>query len=188
MNKIIITNAHAHGFAFACDTETQGQVFIPVHIADGFDLAPGDEINAVLVPNYQDKSDKGTPWQAVKLQRPNEIVQITSMEHLNEWYEGLSEAPEDEVCEKAIIDNSQTLNNEALDANLLDFILAAGGYHTTAELADYFELDHKTAGNAAQRLFNSGKIAKADVFNRVGQKRPTMILWAAAAKTFIEVV
>ena len=164
MNKIIITNAHAHGFAFACDTETQGQVFIPVHIADGFDLAPGDEIEAVLVPNYQDKSDKGTPWQAVKLQRDTE------------------------VCEKAIIDKSQTLNQEALDANLLEFVLAAGGYHTTAELADYFELDHKTAGNAAQRLFNSGKIAKADVFNRVGQKRPTMILWAAAAKTFIEVV
>jgi len=164
MNKIIITNAHAHGFAFACDTETQGQVFIPVHIADGFDLAPGDEIEAVLVPNYQDKSDKGTPWQAVKLQRDTE------------------------VCEKAIIDKSQTLNQEALDANLLEFVLAAGGYHTTAELADYFELDHKTAGNAAQRLFNSGKIAKADVFNRVGQKRPTMILWAGAAKTFIEVV
>ena len=60
-------------------------------------------------------------------------------------------------------------------------------HHTTAELADYFELDHKTAGNAAQRLFNSGKIAKADVFNRVGQQRPTMILWASAAKTFIEV-
>ena len=162
MNKIIITNAHTHGFAFACDTETQGQVFIPVHIADGFDLAPGDEINAVLVPNYQDKSDKGTPWQAVKLQRDNE------------------------VCEKAIIDNSQTLNNEALDAEMFTYILA-GGYHTTAELADYFELDHKTAGNAAQRLFNSGKIAKADVFNRVGQQRPTIILWAASAKTFIEV-
>ncbi len=117
----------------------------------------------MLVPNYQDKSDKGTPWQAVKLQRDGE------------------------VCEKAIIDNSQTLNNEALDAEIMRYILA-GGYHTTAELADYFELDHKTAGNAAQRLFNSGKIAKADVFNRVGQKRPTMILWAAAAKTFIEVV
>ena len=187
MNKIIITNSHAHGFAFACDMETQGQVFIPIHIAEGFDLAPGDEIEAVLVPNYQDKSDKGTPWQAVRLQRPDEIVQITSMEHLNEWYEGLSEAPEDEVCEKAIIDNSQTLNNEALDAEMLTYILA-GGYHTTAELADYFELDHKTAGNAAQRLFNSGKIAKADVFNRVGQQRPTIILWAASAKVFIEVV
>ena len=127
MNKIIITNAHAHGFAFACDMETQGQVFIPVHIAEGFDLAPGDEIEAV-----------------------------------------------------------QTLNNEALDAEMLTYILA-GGYHITAELADYFELDHKTAGNAAQRLFNSGKIAKADVFNRVGQQRPTTILWAASAKTFIEV-
>src|SRR6056300_1034387 len=135
MNKIIITNSHAHGFAFACDTETQGQVFIPAHIADGFDLAPGDEINAVLVPNYQDKSDKGTPWQAVKLQRDNE------------------------VCEKVFLDKPQTSNQEALDAEMFTYILA-GGYHTTAELADYFELDHKTAGNAAQRLFNSGKIAK----------------------------
>jgi len=169
MNKIIITNAHAHGFAFACDTETQGQVFIPVHIAEGFDLAPGDEIEAVLVPNYQDKSDKGTPWQAVKLQR-----------------DSMSDQHDNEVCEKVIIDNSQTLNNEWLDAEMLSYILSAG-YYTTAELADYFEIDHKTAGNAAQRLFNAGKIAKADVFNRVGQQRPTIILWAAAAKTFIEV-
>jgi predicted HTH transcriptional regulator len=90
-------------------------------------------------------------------------------------------------AKKSIIDNSQTLNNEALMQKCCTYILA-GGYHTTAELADYFELDHKTAGNAAQRLFNSGKIAKADVFNRVGQQRPTIILWAAAAKTFIEVV
>ena len=169
MNKIIITNAHAHGFAFACDTETQGQVFIPVHIAEGFDLAPGDEIEAVLVPNYQDKSDKGTPWQAVKLQR-----------------DSMSDQHDNEVCEKVIIDNSQTLNNEWLDAEMLSYILSAG-YYTTAELADYFEIDHKTAGNAAQRLLNAGKIAKADVFNRVGQQRPTIILWAAAAKTFIEV-
>ena len=163
LNLFFTTTATASGFAVSCATDTPGQVVILCPIADGFDLAPGDEINAVLVPNYQDKSDKGTPWQAVKLQRDNE------------------------VCEKAIIDNSQTLNNEALDAEMFTYILA-GGYHTTAELADYFELDHKTAGNAAQRLFNSGKIAKADVFNRVGQKRPTIILWAAAAKTFIEVV
>jgi bifunctional DNA-binding transcriptional regulator/antitoxin component of YhaV-PrlF toxin-antitoxin module len=188
MNKIIITNAHAHGFAFACDTETQGQVFIPVHIAEGFDLAPGDEIEAVLVPNYQDKSDKGTPWQAVKLQRPLEIVQITSKEHLTEWWEGISETPDEKVCEKVSLDKSQTLNQEALDADIANFIISAGGYHTTAEIADYFEINHKTAGNAAQRLFNSGKIAKADVFNRVGQQRPTIILWAASAKTFIEVV
>lgn len=170
MNKIIITNAHAHGFAFACDMETQGQVFIPVHIAEGFDLAPGDEIDAVLVPNYQDKSDKGTPWQAVRLQRSVE-----------------SDASDDEVCEKVLLDKSQTLNQEALDADIASYIFA-GGYYTTAELADYFEVDHKTAGNSAMRLFNAGRISKADVFNRVGQQRPTIILWAASAKTFIEVV
>ena len=187
MNKIIITNAHAHGFAFACDTETQGQVFIPVHIAEGFDLSPGDEVEAVLVPNYQDKSDRGTPWQAVKLQRPADIVQITSKEHLTEWYESVAEAPEEKFCEKSIIDKSQTLNNESLDADIEGFIQRVGGYHTTAELADYFDVNHKTAGNAAMRIFNAGKIAKAEVFNRVGQQRATIVLWAASAKTFIEV-
>ena len=119
----------------------------------------------MLVPNYQDKSDKGTPWQAVRLQRDSVS----------------------EVCEKVSLDKLQTLNQEALDAEMLTYILA-GGYHTTAELADYFEIDHKAAGNAAMRLFDADKIARADVFNRVGQQRPTIILWAASAKVFIEVV
>lgn len=170
MNQIIITNAHPHGFCFACDVESRDQVFIPVHIAEGHNLKPGDYIDAVLVPNYQDKSDRGTPWQAVKLHRDSAL-----------------EVPNNQVCEEVLLDKLQTLNQEELDVEVLRLIMS-GGYHTTAEISDYVDVDHKTVGNSAMRHFSAGRISKAEVFNRVGQQRPTMILWAASAKSFIEVV
>ena len=174
MNKIIITNAHAHGFAFACDTETQGQVFIPVHIAEGFDLAPGDEIEAVLVPNYQDKSDKGTPWQAVKLQRPLEIVKITSKEHLTEWWEGVSSPPK----------YPSGLKDKELEEEILA-LLETRGYHTTSEISDYVEFDAKTVFDCCKRLFNLGSIVRADVSHKV--EKVTLMLWAKDDDFFIEV-
>jgi len=175
MNKIIITNAHAHGFAFACDTETQGQVFIPVHIAEGFDLAPGDEIDAVLVPNYQDKSDKGTPWQAVKLQHPHEVVQITSKEHLIKHFESVSKQNK----------YLSRLDDEGLEEVVLSF-LNSRGYHTTSEISDYFELDGKTIFDCCVRLFESNKIVRADVTHNV--EKVTLTLWAIDDNCFIEVV
>ena len=181
MNKIIITNAHAHGFAFACDIETQGQVFIPVHIAEGFDLAPGDEIEAVLVPNYQDKSDKGTPWQAVKLQRDNEVVQITSKEDLVNHFKSASNrakyvSNQDNYLSK--------LNDEGLDEVVLSF-LTARGYHTTSEISDYLGLDGKTIFDCCVRLFKSNKIVRADVTHNI--EKVTMTLWAIDDDCFIEV-
>ena len=181
MNKIIITNAHAHGFAFACDTETQGQVFIPVHIADGFDLAPGDEINAVLVPNYQDKSDKGTPWQAVKLQRPVEVVQVTSKEHLVKHFENASNRAEYVSNQDEYLSR---LDDKGLEEVVLSF-LNSRGYHTTSEISDYFALDVKTIFDCCVRLFKSNKIVRADVTHNV--EKVTLTLWAIDDNCFIEV-
>ena len=181
MNKIIITNAHAHGFAFACDTETQGQVFIPVHIADGFDLAPGDEINAVLVPNYQDKSDKGTPWQAVKLQRPLEVVQITSKEHLIKHFESASNRAEHVSNQDEYLSR---LDDKGLEEVVLSF-LNSRGYHTTSEISDYLEFDVKTIFDCCVRLFKSNKIVRAYVTHNV--EKVTLTLWAIDDDCFIEV-
>ena len=181
MNKIIITNAHAHGFAFACDTETQGQVFIPVHIADGFDLAPGDEINAVLVPNYQDKSDKGTPWQAVKLQRPVEVVQVTSKEHLIKHFESASNRAKHVSNQDEYLSG---LDDKGLEEVVLSF-LNSRGYHTTSEISDYLGFDVKTIFDCCVRLFKSNKIVRADVTHNV--EKVTLTLWAIDDDCFIEV-
>ena len=57
---------------------------------------------------------------------------------------------------------------------------------TTSEIAEYSELDAKTASNSANRLFNAGRISKAEVYNRVGQLRPSFALWAENANEFVE--
>jgi hypothetical protein len=59
-------------------------------------------------------------------------------------------------------------------------------YVTTAQIAEALDIDTRAAGNSANRLFNAGKIAKADVYGRVGQSRPSFILWAEDASDFME--
>lgn len=64
-------------------------------------------------------------------------------------------------------------------------IKAADGYLSTTEMADILKTDTSLAHNALLRLFNQGKIAKADVYASGGQSRPSFCLWAASAKVFV---
>jgi hypothetical protein len=57
---------------------------------------------------------------------------------------------------------------------------------TTFEITEGSGFDAKTAGNSANRLFNRGRIAKADVYNRIGQSRSSFVLWAENANKFVE--
>ena len=61
-------------------------------------------------------------------------------------------------------------------------VKAADGYLTTAEMSDILKTDTSIAHNALLRLFNQGKIAKADVYGSGGQSRPSFCLWAASAR------
>ena len=65
-------------------------------------------------------------------------------------------------------------------------LICGNTYMTTAEVAEGSGLDAKTAGNSANRLFNAGRIAKADVYNRAGQLRSSFTLWAENANEFVE--
>ena len=56
---------------------------------------------------------------------------------------------------------------------------------TTREVADELNSDMKMTGNALQRLFNAGSISRAEVHHRVGQARPSFILWALQAKDYV---
>jgi len=73
----------------------------------------------------------------------------------------------------------------SLDDKALNVIKEAF-YVTTAQIAETLGVDTRTAGNSANRLFNAGKIAKADVYGKVGQSRPSFILWAEDASDFLE--
>ena len=157
-NTIIITNSHPHGFCFACDTISNEQVFIPIHVAEGYTLKPGDKIKALLVPNFADKSARGTPWQAVRLYSEKDVP-------INQVSDGLI----------------------PFDEKVLEFI-RGGGYHSSQEVAAYFDIDKEyVIEQPLNRLFEQGEIVKAAVMSQ-SDHNPLLTLWAESADKFIEVV
>jgi hypothetical protein len=161
MQEILITNSHPDGFAFALN-EAGEQIFIPPYAIDGTELQRGKRYQAVLIENHKEHQRERTPWMAVSV-LGDTPAPAAEPEPAPTELESVSER--DEVIYKLICD---------------------GDYTTSAELAEYSGFDSKTAGNSALRLFNAGRIAKADVYNRVGQSRASFTLWAESASKFVE--
>lgn len=159
---VIITNVHERGFAFAVTSEGE-QVFVPPYAKDGIDAIAGDKFEAVLVPNSSDPSRQGTPWMAVRLMGDQPAAQPAT------------------EPEPAPVRSMAALDEEVFD------IICSEAYVTSTDIAERAGLDdNRTAGNSANRLFNAGRIAKADVYNRVGQQRASFILYAENAHDFVE--
>jgi len=157
MTDITISNVHDRGFAFAV-TDTGKQVFIPPHTLAGNTLRAGDTIKAVLVVNPSDRSAHGTPWMAVRLEADDK----------------------EQVEEKT---DEQTM--EQRDQEVFE-VISEAAYVTTSEIAEFLEIDTKTALNSAMRLYNAGRIGKADVYAKVGQQRPSFVLFTTDVKLFLE--
>jgi hypothetical protein len=178
---IIITNSHPHGFSFghAVDPINE-QVFIPIHVAEGISLSVSDTIKAVLVPNYADKSDNGTAYMAVKILEVNDLNLIAPASEKSDP-EALPAEPDTELD----VEPDQEMSREETDALVLAFI-SETTYCTTSEISESLGLSHTTAGNSAIRAFVGGKISKAEVHGKVGQRRPSFVMWAKDASRFID--
>lgn len=159
MTTMIISNMHPRGFAFGI-TEDGEQVFIPPFLAKGAGVQTGDTVKAQVTINPQQSQRQSTPYIAVKIESNDD-----------------SKADEIELSKEEL--RSKT------DSDVYDAI-CVGSYISTSELAKDLGIDSKTVGNSALRLYNAGKIAKADVYNRVGQSRSSMTLWAESADDFLE--
>lgn len=170
MTPIIISHVHARGFAFGIVTETGEQVFIPPHVLDGHGLQTGSEALALTAINPNEAQRALTKFVAVKLQSASELEAATDPEIERELEVAPLETP---------------LSISELDQITYDLI-CENSYITTGELSEYIKVTTQTAGNSAMRLFNAGKISKADVHAKVGQSRPSFILWAAKASDFLE--
>ena len=164
---IFITNSIPSGSAFGVLANTGENVFIPPNVSNSIDLQVGEERKAIIIPNSSDMSHK-TPWFAVKilpLDDDNENVVKLFPERTEEETRRLSpEQVDDSIME--VLENYDE-----------DFFSAA-------DLAEETGIDKKTVGNSCMRLFNAGRIAKADVYSRVGQSCPTMCLWAVGIDCF----
>ena len=159
---ILITNHHPDGFGFALN-EAGEQVFIPPYAIDGAELQRGKRYQAVLIENHKEHQRERTPWMAVS------VI-------------GDTPAPEPEPVKGPY---ETPLTAQELDEAVHELICESS-YITTGELAGHLNVTTTTAGNSAMRLFNAGKISKADVYAKVGQSRPSFILWASKASDFLE--
>ena len=166
MQSILITNYHPDGFAFAL-TEAGEQIFIPPYAIDGAELQRGKRYQAVLVDNHKEHQRERTPYMAVSVLADGPAVTSEPAETV---------APDPQAEDISIEDRDELIYNLICDYY----------YTTSTELAKDSGLDSKTVGNSALRLFNAGRIAKADVYNRVGQSRSSFTLWAESASKFVE--
>jgi hypothetical protein len=154
--EVIISNVHTRGFAFGVCKYTGEQVFIPPFVALLQKLEVGVSVIGLLVVNPKNGDNNTTPWQCISIR---------------------------EMADKPEVDAAQ---QSTPDAAVLEFIRdSRGGYLTTKDIAEDLGIEHRTAGNAAQRLFNDGKIARAEVHGRPDQTRATIILWAATPRCFV---
>jgi len=163
---ILITNHHPDGFAFALN-EAGEQVFIPPYAIDGAELQRGKRYQAVLIENHKENQRERTPWMAVSVIGDTPAPAPAAEP---EPVEGPYETP---------------LTAQELDEAVHELICESS-YITTGELAGHLDVTTTTANNSAMRLFNAGKISKADVYAKVGQSRPSFILWASKASDFLE--
>mgnify|MGYP002641058428 CR=1 FL=1 len=168
MHEILITNHHPDGFGFAL-TEAGEQVFIPPYAIDGAELQRGKRYQAVLIENHKEHQRERTPWMAVSV---------------------ICDAPAAAPAPAAEPEPAEGPYETPLTAQELDEavheLICESSYITTGELAGHLNVTTTTAGNSAMRLFNAGKISKADVYAKVGQSRPSFILWASKASDFLE--
>jgi ribosomal protein S25 len=59
------------------------------------------------------------------------------------------------------------------------------GYATTSEIVKEVNADVALAHNALLRLFNKGRLAKADIYARADQDRASFCMWAKDVKHFL---
>jgi hypothetical protein len=167
LQEIFIVNIIASGSGFAQLAESGENVFIPASVVNGAQLQVGERVDAVLVPNMNEMRER-TPWRAVRV--PRQGIELPPLPKNLTGHDPVSGRSLDQMCFDALVAASRE---------------SEIAYMTTREVADELNSDMKMTGNALQRLFNAGRISRAEVHHRVGQARPSFILWALQAKDYV---
>lgn len=162
---VVIETLSYAGSAFGVNAQGE-QVFINARIVEKCGLEEGMEVVARVLPNYEDKRNT-IPWRAMRVDQ--------------EPVDGEPAAPSPAPAPVVSPQDLAALNDEKI-YNYID----DGGYCTTADISEALEMDSRTVNNSCNRLFNGGRIAKAEVFSGPNQQRASFLLWARSAKHFVE--
>ena len=179
---LIITAVHDRGFAFGVLRDTGEQTFIAPYLALAHDLNEGQHVTANLVPNP--KNNGLTPWMAVQLICEPKIGSENVSDTFFEWQTDVLAAKKRQRIDGDEETAPQPMSDLPLDERVFDEILHCDDYLSVGEIADATGEPRVDVGNAAHRLFVAGRIARAEVHNRVGQKRASLLLYAASAARF----
>ena len=159
--EIFCRNIISTGSAFGIRTDTGEQAFIPSAVVKASNIKEGETANATIAPNRH--ANEATPWFVIRINR---------------------DQPQQEPVTYAA-DRETAAPDKTIDDRALETVKETDGYMTTAEIATDLGTDSTIAHNALLRLFNQGKIAKADVYGSGGQSRPSFCLWASSAQIFL---
>lgn len=160
--NIAISYIHEKGYAFGVVPETGEQCFIPPHVLDGAGAHRGDVVEAHVVTNPNEMLRQNTRWCALRL---------------------IGGAPAAEAEERPA---PEAMTVADLDAAVFAE-LTLSAYLSTGEIAQAMGVDTTTANNSATRLFNAGRISKAEVYSKPDQSRASFLLWAKVASDFLDV-
>jgi hypothetical protein len=159
--RVMIESIAATGSAFGSN-EDGDIVFLNKRLVDKVGLEMGDVVEAHAIPNYEDKRDS-IPWRGVRVSMPRDAVDTPN-----------------NLVEEVKVRTSVELDQEILE-HLSDEEVS---YWTATDLAAAADTDTVTVGNSCNRLFQQGRIARADVHARPGQKRVSFFLWALDVEGF----
>ena len=172
LQEIFIVNIIASGSGFAQMAGSGEAVFIPASVVNGAQLQVGERVDAVLVPNMNELREK-TPWRAVRV--PRDGIELPPLPKNLTGHDPVTGRSLDQMCYDVLVASSR--GSLSVGSEI--------AFMTTREVADDLNADMKMVGNALQRLFNAGRISRAEVHHRVGQARASFILWALQAKDFV---
>ena len=159
--NIAISYIHEKGYAFGVVPETGEQCFIPPHVMDGAGAHRGDVVEAHVVTNPNEEQRQNTRWCALRL---------------------IGDAP----AEVEARPTPEPMSVADLDAAVFAE-LTLSAYLSTGEIAQAMGVDTTAANNSATRLFNAGRISKAEVYSKPDQSRASFLLWAKVASDFLDV-
>tara|TARA_R110000796_G_scaffold49866_1_gene118467 strand:+ start:48 stop:566 length:519 start_codon:yes stop_codon:yes gene_type:complete len=160
--KAIIEMKSFSGSAFAVNSEGE-QIFINNRIMERMKLNEGSQINAYVLPNYEDKRFT-IPWRAMRVDVPRDIPQ----------------QPAPDV--RKYSDAGESLDNTIM-RELWDKSNTLGQLWSSEEIAEVVAAPVADVRDACVRLHDRGVICRVD-FSSDPTKIKTIVMWTADIRDF----
>ena len=147
------------GSAFGVTT-SGAQTYINKRIVDSISLCEGDIVEALVLPNYDDKRPT-VPWRALRLTKST-----STFEHEPEEVPVAAPAPQVSTGDRILA------------------LISEHGAMRTATLATELNMPFADVSTVCMGLFAEQKLAMAEVYGASGQKRASLRVWGLDINDF----